>query len=285
MRTKFDPLDINKSDDYDFVTAEKFELFDENGKKLKFHKGVRDVDNHDKVFAVVSNSYKIAQHKEVADSIYGFVSELGMKHEISVTTDNDGGVLFLNIRFPDIAFNVGGHKANLYMPIKNSYDCTQALKGWVIARTIINDKVYLYKSSESWGDFYNKHVQSLDIVSFQRKMEKGINNFQTNLKKKLESYNNTPIDPQKALLFLQECQKDNPNNIPKKVFAEMEKILHNGGDTVTSVNDLNNQYKLYTLGMEAVEKTRKSDNSAYENSIKMDKFVKSKIDQFKGFGV
>lgn len=173
-------------------------------------------------FSAVTDSYKIVQHQKVYTTVEDVVSEQNLKANIkpNSTYDGNGGRLHIEVTFEDIFLDVenNGIHAQLYCTYDNSYDGSTGLRLSVGAKR---------GKSVMWiigSRYYHKHTKSVSVAAFEEKLEKGINNFQTKIKKHFMDMFNTPSNEAQAINALESCESVKGVSYKKYVLPIITKV-------------------------------------------------------------
>jgi hypothetical protein len=229
-----------------FPSAKLIQIYDSNGNRINGHKAVVNTVNEREVFSVVSDAYKVVQHDEVLDSINKSVSALGLRAESKITEMDNGARIHAELIFPDVEISVGGKDACKFRCIfDNSYNLTTGLRMIIGAFRLVCTNGLMV--GEKWGAFYAKHLQSLSVGRLEMCLQHGVKTFQTKVRDQYESMAATPLTPDQARAFFEECLAEEKKVIPIKYLEAMI----NGGE-IDKVNSVQSVWNLYNLAGEVL---------------------------------
>lgn len=146
-------------------------LFDKDENKLKNYKLLRrDKDNSP--ITVVTNRYKIFQHKDALDWIFNNLDKTAVNYNIntfSTNEENRYNRFHMTLTFPEISFNVDGSDTRASLDVYNSTDGTMsyitrfgAFRLVCSNGMIIGKKLFFEKS---------RHMIKMDPVDIYEKFE------------------------------------------------------------------------------------------------------------------
>ena len=154
-------------------------------------KGLVDADNTANQFNIVSSSYKVAQHDDVANTVDKALEDLGLKPEVLPIVCNNGARLQIRLRFPEIKLGLGDDIVSMVAHFDNSYDSTSGLKLEIGAY----QNEYVIYVGGSYARYYHRHTKGLQVSSLEKSINRGIEAFQKKVKVQLEGLVNTKVDP------------------------------------------------------------------------------------------
>ena len=226
--------------------AKRIQLFDGNGNELTAYKAIVNEDQETEVFSVVKNGYKIVQHEEVYKTVSEAIEDKNLRADIRCNSvyNGNGGRLHIEVTFDDIALDVeqNGILAHLYLTYDNSYDGTTGLRLGVGAKR---------GSTILWVDgarYFHKHTKAVSVLEFEKRLDKGIKAFQTQIRKQFLDMVKTPVTQAQAEDFLENAKEI--KNITKSYVEEIQV-------QVKSAN-ITNKWQLYVLICEVVNRVGSS---------------------------
>ena len=170
-----------------FKRATKIDLFDKDGNLWKL-KGVVNEENTKEYFNTVSDGYNIVQHEEVMKLVDDAIKDknLNAVTKINNAIKDNGARLHIELTFPDITLDIedNGQKVALRCTYDNSYDGSTGLRLQVGAKSPYGEGFLwvggLVKALED--NYYHKHTKNVNVAEFEKKLEKGIDSFQTKIR-------------------------------------------------------------------------------------------------------
>ena len=279
--TSIKPMEVAQQDELEFVRAKEVAIFSQDGEESEYNplnkqwKGIADESNPNKVFNIVSNGYKIAQHEDVYNLISEAIKDHGLDAEVKVDKLNDGARIHGRVTFPELKFDLNGRTINMRMTFDNSYDATTGVRMIVGARCVKQGIVYYVRGT--YSTFYHRHTKGLDINDITKKVEKGVKAFQEKIHQKFVEYSNEKIDKQKALDFLKSINNDakknnKANEIPDKYLSKIIKQAQNA----------NTQWDLYEASCMVLSQDKDiSVDNQRTLSVKMDSKIQANLSKIK----
>jgi len=219
-------------------TAKRIKLFDENGNELKSYKAIANEEKETEIFSVVKNGYTIIQHQDVVDVVNDVIQDKNLDVIPQLIDLNDGGRLHMTVTFPKITLDVesNGILASLHCTYDNSYDGSTGLRLGVGAR-LGNTILWIADSK-----YYHRHTKSVCVSDFSRKLDKGIESFQTKIKDHFMKMFKTPVIESSVLDFLDDI----------KDFKGVTKTYVDSIISKVKQSSLKNKWQLYCLICEVI---------------------------------
>lgn len=239
-----------------FRVAKKIDLFkkDENGNLVDWKmKGIVDAENGG-YFNTVSEGYNIVQHDELVKIVNDALVDrkLNAVTKIDDKIKDNGSRLHIEMTFPDIALDVegNGQQIALRLTYDNSHDGSTGLRLQVGARSPNSDGFLwvggLVKALEE--NYYHKHTKNVNVAEFEKKLDKGIESFQTKIKDHFLGMFKVKITNEYAETFLDACY--NLKNISKTYVDELK--------SAAAKATLKNKWQLYCLICDVLSKEASS---------------------------
>jgi len=239
-----------------FRVAKKIDLFkkDENGNLVDWKmKGIVDAENGG-YFNTVSDGYNIVQHadlvKIVSDALVD--RKLNAITKIDDKIKDNGARLQIEMTFPDITLDIGdnGQQVSLRLAYDNSHDGSTGLRLQVGARSP-SGKGFLWvggivKASEE--NYYHKHTKNVSMADFEKKLDKGIESFQTKIKNHFLGMLKVKITNEYADVFFDSCL--NLKNVSKTYVEAIR--------AAAATSTLKNKWQLYCLICDVLTKEASS---------------------------
>lgn len=239
-----------------FRVAKKIDLYkkDDNGNLVDWKmKGIVDEETGC-YFNTVSDGYNIVQHadlvKIVSDALVD--KKLNAITKIDDKIKDNGARLQIEMTFPDITLDIGdnGQQVSLRLAYDNSHDGSTGLRLQVGARSP-NGEGFLWvggvvKASEE--NYYHKHTKNVSMADFEKKLEKGIESFQTKIKNHFLGMLKVKITNEYAEVFFDSCL--NIKNVSKTYVEAIR--------AAAARSTLRNKWQLYCLICDVISKEASS---------------------------
>ena len=193
------------------IRASEIKIFDEDGRHLKDHKGLVREDKREELFAIVSKSYKIAQHEEIVSSVEKSLADLGLNYESKILQMDDGARIRMITNFPNININVDNHSFTMRLSWDNSYNLTTGVRLQLGALSPKGHELFV---DAKYANFYHRHTKGLNLLNLKGTINRGIDVFKTRVETEFKQLLSTPMTMDKAINFLDNC-------IEEKVIAEV----------------------------------------------------------------
>jgi hypothetical protein len=227
--------------------AKKIDLFDVDGNLWKM-KGVVNEENQKEYFNTVSDGYNIVQHDEVISLVEEAIKDKNLNPKKSIEELNEGARLHIELTFPEISLDVegNGQQVSLRCSYDNSYDGTTGLRLEVGAESPYGGGFLwvggLVKAIED--NYYHRHTKGVNVAEFEKKLDKGIESFQTKIKEHFTKMFKTSATNEEAQDFL-----DGSIDIKgiSKIYIESIK-------SAVSRSTIKNKWQLYCVICDTVTK-------------------------------
>lgn len=236
-----------------FKRATKIDLFDKDGNLWKL-KGVVNEENTREYFNTVSDGYNIVQHDEVVELVETAIKDkkLNAITKIDDSIKTNGARLHIELTFPDITLDVedNGQQVALRCSYDNSYDGSTGLRLQVGAKSPYGEGFLwvggLVKALED--NYYHKHTKNVNVAEFEKKLDKGIESFQTKIREHFLQMIKVPLTNAQADTFLEGCKE------LKNVTEKYVETLVSEAKKAT----LKNKWQLYVLICDTLSKEASS---------------------------
>ena len=224
-----------------FKRAKKIDLINSVTGKVWDMKGVVNEANEHESFNTVSDGYNIVQHQEIVDLVKKVLEDKNLKPRTSILELNHGGRIHIDLTFPEITLDVedNGQAVPLKCTYDNSYDGSTGLRLEVGAESP-SGKGFLWvgdvvKALED--KYYHRHTKGVDIQKFEKKLEKGMESYQTKIKEHFKRMFKTPVTNQAATAFLDDVI--DVKGISAKYVKSIQKEVN--------ISSIKNKWQLYCI--------------------------------------
>lgn len=223
--------------------AMSVDLYKANGEKIPSFKALVNATKPDQIFNVVSDSYKLAQHDTIVDSVNLALKNLGITHTTKASESQDGGRLLLDVRCENIKLEVGSRDwITLQIQIQNSYTgVVGVLLSSGFFRCICQNRAIIL---EKLSGYYHKHTKGLELSAIEANIAAAVTAFQTRMRMDIEKMVATPVGYEKALSFLVEAS--DKKVVAEKYLTRMVDIISNGTSIIERPN-VENAFGLFNV--------------------------------------
>lgn len=231
----------------DLKRAMKIDLFDADGNLWKM-KGVVNEEDKKEYFNTVSEGYNIVQHCEVIELVNEALKDKNLNAKRTTEILNEGARLHIELTFPEISLDVesNGQQVSLRCSYDNSYDGSTGLRLEVGAESPYGGGFLwvggLVKALED--NYYHRHTKGVNVAEFEKKLDKGIESFQTKIKEHFSKMFKTAVKNEEAQSFLDRA-------IPLKGIS---KIYIESIKSAVSRSTIKNKWQLYCVICDTVTK-------------------------------
>jgi hypothetical protein len=239
-----------------FRVAKKIDLYkkDDNGNLVDWKmKGIVDEETGG-YFNTVSDGYNIVQHADLVKIVTDALADrkLNAVTKIDDKIKDNGARLQIEMTFPDITLDIGndGQQVSLRLAYDNSHDGSTGLRLQVGARSPNSDGFLwvggVVKASEE--NYYHKHTKNVSVSEFEKKLDKGIESFQTKIKNHFLGMLKVKITNEYAEVFLDTCLS--MKNVSKTYIESIRAVV--------AKNTIKNKWQLYCLICDVISKEASS---------------------------
>ena len=225
------------SNPHNLIRASELKIFDEAGRNLKDYKALVQEDKNEKLFSIVSKSYKVAQHEDIVGQIEKSLAELELEYNSRILHLDEGARIRMITNFPKINIKVKEEVFNLRLSWDNSYNQTTGVR---LVLGVLSPHGHELLIDARLANFYHRHTKGLNLNNLKKTIEKGIEVFKTQVETEFRKMLETPLTMEKAINFLDECCRE-------KVIAEV--YLSNIRVALKKIvpDQLDSQFILYNL--------------------------------------
>jgi hypothetical protein len=219
------------------IRASEIQIFDEEGRHLKDYKGLVREDKHEKLFSIVSKSYKIAQHEDIVNHVETSLKELELRYESKIIDMDEGARIRMITNFPNIQIKVKEEIFTMRLSWDNSYNLTTGVRLMLGA---LSPRGYELFVDAKYANFYHRHTKGLDLKHLKNTINKGIEVFKNKVEAEFKQMLETPMTMEKAINFLDNCCEE-------KVIAETYLSTLKYELKKITPDELDSQFILYNL--------------------------------------